>query len=85
MREGLRRLLAKPPDPAAELVPTGRFGSLEAILKRAEIARLAGTKQDLRAWVHKEWSFDGYQWLVMMAAHLERHPLQIREVKASIR
>jgi hypothetical protein len=72
------------------LMPTRRFGGMEATLKHFKESRartlafLADTK-DLRD--HASDSplgkkLDGYQWLLFISAHCERHTKQIDEVKA---
>jgi hypothetical protein len=72
------------------LMPTRRFGGMEATLKHFKESRartlafLADTK-DLRE--HASDSplgkkLDGYQWLLFISAHCERHTKQIDEVKA---
>jgi hypothetical protein len=78
---------AKAPDP---LVPNNRFGSPEASLKhfldsRAKTEAFLKATPDLRA--HAVDSplgkqLDGYEWLLFIAAHSERHTKQIEEVKA---
>jgi uncharacterized damage-inducible protein DinB len=78
---------AQAPEP---LKPTNRFGSPEAALKHFEESR-AKTEEflkktdDLRA--HAVDSplgkqLDGYEWILFVAAHSERHTKQIQEVKA---
>jgi len=72
------------------LKPTNRFGSPDGSLKHFEASR-AGTiaflndTKDLRE--HATDSplgkkLDGYQWLLFIAAHSERHTKQMLEVKA---
>lgn len=83
---------AQAPEP---LKPTNRFGSPEKSLKHFEesraktIAFLKKTK-DLRqhayslptlTWLNGK-KLDGYEWLLYIAAHSERHTMQIDEVKA---
>jgi len=83
---------AQAPEP---LKPTNRYGSPEKSLKHFEesraktIAFLKRTK-DLRqhaynlpamTWLNGK-KLDGYQWLLYIAAHSERHTKQIDEVKA---
>src|SRR5258708_3121038 len=64
-----------------ELAPAlGQFRAL-----RATILNYARTNQD--DWRHHlipEWDRDGYQWLLMISAHSQRHILQVREVKHDI-
>lgn len=78
---------AQAPEP---LKPTNRFGSPEAALKHFEESR-AKTEEflkktdDLRA--HAVDSplgkqLDGYEWILFVADHSERHTKQIQEVKA---
>lgn len=78
---------AQAPEP---LKPTNRYGSPEASLKHFEESR-AKTEDflkktdDLRA--HASDSplgkkLDGYEWILFVAGHSERHTKQINEVKA---
>lgn len=79
---------AQAPDP---LKPTNRFGSPEASLKHFTDARTAtedylNKTQDLRD--HATDSpfgkkLDGYEWILFIAAHSERHTKQIQEVKSN--
>jgi len=79
---------AQAPDP---LKPTNRFGSPEASLKHFTDARAAtedylNQTQDLRD--HATDSpfgkkLDGYEWILFIAAHSERHTKQIQEVKSN--
>ncbi len=72
------------------LVPTNRYGSPAASLKhftdsRAKTIDFLKTTKDLRA--HAVDSplgkkLDGYEWVLFVAAHSERHTKQIEEVKA---
>jgi uncharacterized damage-inducible protein DinB len=73
------------------LVPTGRFSD-EQLLPEFEAARrrsqefAASTQADLRGRVFKHPAFgdlDLYQWLLMIAAHCDRHRTQSEEVIAS--
>lgn len=72
------------------LVPTGRWNGSEALdhfLKsRAKTIEFLRTTPDLRAHVSAENPFqqplDGYDWLLFIAGHSERHTKQILEVKA---
>jgi hypothetical protein len=41
------------------------------------------TQEDWRHHLVPEWDRDGYQWLVMISAHAQRHILQVREIKHS--
>ena len=78
---------AQAPEP---LKPTNRFGSPEATLKHFQESRqktidFLEKTDDLRA--HATDSpmgkkLDGYEWLLFIAAHSERHTKQIVEVKA---
>lgn len=70
------------------LIPTGQWSSTEALERflcaRNETLRLLELTPRLRAYsmphpVFGPW--DGYQWLLAVAAHCERHIDQIREVK----
>jgi hypothetical protein len=78
---------AQAPEP---LQPGARLGDRAAVLKafkdrRAKTIEYARkTKDDLRAHVGDSplGPLDGYQWLLFMAAHSERHLAQIKEVKA---
>jgi hypothetical protein len=77
----------KAPEP---LVPTNRYGSPEGSLKHFEETRqqtmeFLNSHDDLRA--HAADSpmgnkLDGYEWVMFIAAHSERHTKQINEVKA---
>jgi hypothetical protein len=49
---------------------------------RAEMLQYArSTSEDLRG--HEYGGGDVYQWFVMISTHMQRHILQIREVKAA--
>ncbi len=82
-----RTVKAKAPEP---LQPNNRFGSPENSLKHFEESRtktiqLLKETKDLRA--HAADSplgkqLDGYEWVLFIAAHSERHTKQIEEVKA---
>ncbi|MBV9611661.1 MAG: DinB family protein [Acidobacteriaceae bacterium] len=89
------RILADVPDrstkykapPAIE--PTGRWtpsGALEHFLiARAEVTALLRSTPDLRAHVVNHpvlGLLDGYEWILVTAAHSARHTQQILEVKA---
>lgn len=75
---------------APEPLQPGKLGSRADVLKafkdrRAKTLEYARkTKDDLRARVGESplGPLDGYQWLLFMAAHSERHLAQIKEVKA---
>src|SRR6266566_5718095 len=70
--------------------PTNRYGSPEGSIKhflesRATTEEILKTTTDLRAHaadspVGGKW--DGYEWVLLIAAHSERHTKQILEVKA---
>lgn len=71
------------------LVPTGRWSSQETLdhfLKsRAATIEYMKTAPDLRAHVADSplgMPLDGYEWLLFIGAHSERHTKQILEVKA---
>jgi hypothetical protein len=68
-------------------VPKARFTELAPALTqfralRATILNYAQTNQD--DWRHHlipDWDRDGYQWLLMISAHSQRHILQVREIR----
>ena len=71
------------------LFPTGQWSTTEALERllyaRNETLRLLESTPALRAYSMQHPVFgpwDGYQWLLAVAAHSERHIDQIREVKA---
>lgn len=76
----------KAPEP---LIPTNRFGSAAAAIEafrkeRAETIRLAMDAPDLRTHGDKHFlagPLDGYGWFLFTSGHVERHTLQIEEVK----
>jgi len=77
---------AQAPEP---LVPTNRFGSPEASIKhfvetRAETEEFLKTTTGLRDHVADSplGKLDGYEFILFIAAHSERHTKQINEVKA---
>jgi hypothetical protein len=82
-----RTVKVQAPEP---LRPTNRFGSPKESLKhfkegRAKTIKFLKQAEDLRA--HAVDSplgkkLDGYQWVLLVAAHSERHTKQIDEVKA---
>ena len=82
-----RSVKAQAPEP---LQPNNRFGSPQASLKhfkesRAKTIAFLKTTKDLRGHAitsppGKE--LDGYEWVLFIAAHSERHTKQIDEVKA---
>ena len=71
--------------------PTGRFPSPDAALQAygqqrdKTIAYIQTTPDDLRPhyWKHFIGTVDAYQTILLLAAHNERHRLQIEEVKAN--
>jgi uncharacterized damage-inducible protein DinB len=75
----------------AVIRPTGRFPSPDAALqafgqqRNKTIAYVQTTPDDLRThyWQHFIGLVDAYQTILLLAAHGERHRLQIEEVKAS--
>ena len=83
-----RTVKAQAPEP---LQPDNRFGSPQASLKhfkasRARTISFLKTTKDLRGHaitspLGKE--LDGYEWVLFIAAHSERHTKQIEEVKTS--
>lgn len=82
-----RSVKAKAPEP---LVPTNRYGTPQASLKhfidsRSKTEEFLKSTPDLRD--HAVDSplgkkLDGYEWILFIAAHSERHTKQILEVKA---
>ena len=73
----------------AELVPTGRWTPAETLdhflQSRARTIEFLRTTPDLRQHVMDSplGPLDGYEWLLFIAAHSERHTKQIVEVEAS--
>jgi predicted metal-dependent phosphoesterase TrpH len=74
------------------LQPTGRFASRDATVRAYQSARadtiemVSNTKEHLRSRVTPHPAFgaiDGVQFLLFLAAHSERHTLQIEEVKTA--
>ncbi len=74
------------------LRPTHRFASQQALLDHFKesrdrtIAYVANTQDDLRSHFGEHpllKTLDGYQWVLLLAAHSHRHTLQIEEVKAN--
>lgn len=72
------------------LIPTNRYGSAAEALKhfgesRAKTIALMKDAADLRAHAADSplGKLDGYQWLLFIAAHSERHTKQMLEVKAN--
>jgi len=81
-----RTTKAKAPEP---LVPTNRFGSPEGAIKhfvesRATTEDFLKTASGLRDHVTDSplGKLDGYEFVLFIAAHSERHTKQINEVKA---
>ena len=74
----------------APLRPTNRYGSPDAALKhflesRAKTVELLKTRDDLRAHAVDTalgGKLDAYEWILVIAAHSERHTKQLNEVKA---
>jgi hypothetical protein len=69
--------------------PTGKGSPAETIQKftgaRTATTQFSKSQSDLRGHIMQHPFFgplDGYQWLIMIAAHTERHAKQIAEVKA---
>jgi len=74
------------------LEPAGKWATQSAAvsefkkLRDAHIAYVDQTQDDLRAHFTENrvmGEIDGYQWMLLISAHTERHVLQIEEVKAS--
>ena len=82
-----RTVKAQAPEP---LQPNNRFGSPNASLKhfkasRAKTVAFLKTTKDLREHAIDSplgKQLDGYEWVLFLAAHSERHTKQINEVKA---
>ena len=81
-----RSTKAKAPEPA---VPTGRWAPAESLehflAARAQTVTFLKSTPDLRAHVVSHPVFgpmDGYEWILAVASHTERHTKQILEVKA---
>lgn len=82
-----RTVKAQAPEP---LQPNNRFGSPNASLKhfkasRAKTIAFLKTAKDLRGHAINSplgKPLDGYEWVLFLAAHSERHTKQINEVKA---
>lgn len=73
----------------AELVPTGRWSAKEAqaefLKSRKRTLALLQSRGDLREHAVESplgKNLDGYQWILLISAHSERHTKQILEVKA---
>src|SRR5262245_38970271 len=95
-KAGDQRVLAMVPDRSVHveapppLRPTNRFSSPQEALKhfvesRAKTIELLQNTPDLRAHATDSPIFkklDGYEWVLFIAAHSERHTKQLNEVKA---
>jgi uncharacterized damage-inducible protein DinB len=78
--------------PAPEFLrPSGRWPTKESLIEYFKqsrdrtIAFVESTQEDLRAHVAPHpvrEHMDAYQWLLLLAAHTERHTAQIEEIKA---
>ena len=88
IRDRSRRMVA--PEP---VVPDGRQTDPDELLKKLDRVReisltwLADVTVDARAHAMEHpflKTLDGYQWLLTIAAHMERHTEQIAEIKASL-
>jgi len=90
-------ILTKVPDRSVKakapefLQPTGRFATPQDVVKAFEQARgvtmnyIRTTNDDLRDHFFDHpvlGTMDGYQWILLISAHSERHTEQIEEVKA---
>jgi DinB superfamily len=88
-------ILAKVPDRSTKaqapppITPTGRWTPAEALehllAARAQTVALFKSTPDLRQHVINHPAFgplDGYEWVLTVAAHTDRHTKQILEVKA---
>lgn len=70
-------------------VPKAKYTDMAPALKAFEtlratmLAYIRTTQEDWRHHMIPEWDRDGYQWLLMISAHSQRHILQIREIKHS--
>lgn len=67
--------------------PKARFSDVAPAVEEFEKLRatmlqyVRTTQEDWRHHMIPEWNRDGYQWLLMISAHSQRHILQIREIK----
>jgi hypothetical protein len=52
-------------------------------LRATMLSYIRTTQEDWRHHMIPDWDRDGYQWLLMISAHSQRHILQIREIKHS--
>jgi len=88
-------IMAKVPDRSTklqappEIVPTGRWSPRESLQRflddRQETVNFLNTASDLRGHVLSHPALgplDGYEWVLAVAAHTERHTKQILEVEA---
>jgi len=73
------------------LVPSHKWASHQEMIEQytksrdRTIAYISSTQDELRSHFYKHPAYDlldAYQWLLFMAAHSERHILQLKEVKA---
>jgi hypothetical protein len=73
------------------LVPSHKWASHQEMIEQYKksrdrtIAYISSTQDELRSHFYKHPAYDlldAYQWLLFMAAHSERHILQLKEVKA---
>jgi uncharacterized damage-inducible protein DinB len=73
------------------LVPSHKWASHQEMMEQYKksrdrtIAYVSSTQDELRSHFYKHPAYDlldAYQWLLFMAAHSERHILQLKEVKA---
>ena len=73
------------------LVPSHKWASHQEMIEQYKksrdrtIAYVSTTQDELRSHFYKHPAYDlldAYQWLLFMAAHSERHILQLKEVKA---
>jgi DinB superfamily len=89
------RILTQVPDRSTkfqappQLLPTGRWAPTAALehflTSRSQTAEILSSTHDLRGHVVNHPALgplDGYQWILVVAAHSERHTKQILEVKA---
>jgi hypothetical protein len=79
----------KAPEP---LVPTHRWATPQAMLdhfkesREHTIAYMHDTQEDMRAHTYDHpvlKTMDGYQWVLLLSAHTQRHTAQLNEVKAN--
>jgi hypothetical protein len=69
--------------------PKASFAEMGPALEKFQTLRatmesyIHTTKEDWRHHMIPDWERDGYQWLLMISAHSQRHILQIREIKHS--